>query len=115
MQTTPLPASTSWPVPDYATRYGSISRIFHWGMALLFVVIFSAALARYFAKDSALDSFLWPLHRPTGALLMLLVVLRAAWPLVQVDRALFGAQFPSQKSRTRLFTQPGFFCDHHPA
>ena len=75
-------AAASWPVPDSATRYGSVSRIFHWGMALLFVVIFSAALARYFAKDSALDSFLWPLHRPTGALLMLLVVLRAAWALL---------------------------------
>ena len=86
MQTTPLPASTSWPVPDSATRYGSISRIFHWGMALLFVVIFSAALARYFAKDSALDSFLWPLHRPTGALLMLLVVLRAAWALLHAGQ-----------------------------
>ena len=82
----PNAPSASWPHPDSATRYGSISRIFHWGMALLFVVIFSAALARYFAKDSALDALLWPVHRPIGALLMLLVLLRAAWALLHAGQ-----------------------------
>ena len=77
---------TRWPHPDSATRYGSVSRLFHWGMALLFVVIFSAALAHYFAKDSALDALLWPVHRPIGALLMLLVLLRAAWALLHAGQ-----------------------------
>jgi len=72
----------AWPVPDSARRYGSVSRFFHWGMALCFAVVFSAALAHYFAKDSALDSLLWQAHKPLGALLFLLWILRAAWALL---------------------------------
>lgn len=73
--------SSAWLQPDSARRYGSVSRLFHWGMALCFAVVFSAALAHYFAKDGALDALLWPLHKPVGTLLMGLVVLRAAWAL----------------------------------
>ena len=75
------PAST-WPHPDSVTRYGTVSRWFHWGMALCFVVVFAAALAHYFLPKSDIEGLLWPLHRPVGALLMLLVVLRAAWALL---------------------------------
>lgn len=86
-------ASTTWPHADSAARYGTASRWFHWGMALCFALVFAAALAHYFAKDSALDVVLWPLHRPTGALLMLLGALRATWALVN------AGQRPSHTSR----------------
>ena len=72
-------SSKPWLQPDSAARYGSVSRFFHWGMALCFACVFAAALTRFFAKDSALYELLWPLHRPLGTLLMLLVLLRAAW------------------------------------
>lgn len=77
---------STWPHTDSAVRYGTVSRLFHWGMALCFALVFTAALAHYFTKDSALDAVLWPLHRPTGALLMLLGVLRAAWALVHAGQ-----------------------------
>ena len=80
------PPST-WPHPDSATRYGTVSRWFHWGMALCFAVVFAAALAHYFLPKSDIEGLLWPLHRPVGALLMLLVVLRAAWVLDQAGSA----------------------------
>ncbi len=76
----------TWPVPDSPARYGSVSRFFHWGMALCFAVVFSAALAHYFAKETALYSLLWPLHKPIGVLLIGLVVLRAAWALLHARR-----------------------------
>ncbi|APW36762.1 cytochrome B [Rhodoferax koreense] len=82
MNTTTTRPSATWPVPDSPARYGTVSRCFHWGMALCFAVVFSAALVHYFAEKTALDAWLWPAHKPTGALLMGLVVLRAAWALL---------------------------------
>lgn len=82
MNPTTTSRAAAWPVPDSPARYGSVSRLFHWGMALCFAVVFAAALVHYFAHDAAIDRWLWPVHRPTGALLMALVVLRAAWALL---------------------------------
>lgn len=81
-----ITASPRWPHADSAIRYGTVSRWFHWGMALCFVGVFAAALVHHFLEDSALDGRLWPLHRPLGALLLLLVLLRAAWALRHANR-----------------------------
>jgi cytochrome b561 len=104
MRTSPPSTSTAaqalptpWPHADSARRYGTVSRVFHWTMALGFAVVFSAAVAHYFAKDGAIDEQLWPWHRPFGALLMLLVVLRAAWAL------LHAKQRPPHVSRAAHF------------
>ena len=75
-------SSTPWLRPDSTARYGSVSRLFHWGMALGLACMFTAALTRFFAKDSALYELVWPVHRPLGTLLLLLVVLRATWSLL---------------------------------
>lgn len=72
---------SSWLHADSTMRYGTVSRWLHWGMAVCFAAVFAAALAHHFLEDSALDGLLWPLHRPLGALLMLLVLLRSAWAL----------------------------------
>ena len=69
-----------------ATRYDSVSRWLHWGMAVLFALVFATALAHYFVPKSAIDGLLWPRHRPLGALLMLLVVLRSAWALLHAGQ-----------------------------
>ncbi len=68
---------------DNASRYGTVTRVLHWGMAACFALVFAAALAHYFAEDTALEQALWPLHKPTGALLLLLVMLRSLWALLQ--------------------------------
>ena len=71
---------------DLASRYDFPSRAFHWGMALCFLLVFAAAGAHYLVPKSPLDGLLWPLHKPTGALLMLLVLLRSLWALKQAGR-----------------------------
>lgn len=50
-------------IMDNSQRYGAISRLMHWGMALLFAWQFSGAAARVLFEDSALESFLWGTHR----------------------------------------------------
>lgn len=67
--------------PDSAERYGTVSRFLHWSMALCFALVFSSAIAHALAEDSAVDAFLWSWHKPFGALLMLLGLLRLVWAL----------------------------------
>lgn len=66
---------------DSMDRYGTVSRLLHWGMALLLAWQFATAGARVFFEDSALDEFLWATHKPLGLLLIVLVIIRAAWSL----------------------------------
>lgn len=67
------------------THYGRVSRMLHWSMAGLFALQFVTAGVRFVFPDSALEEAVWGAHKPLGALLMLLVVLRLVWALV--DRA----------------------------
>lgn len=72
-------------IQDNVDRYGSISRLLHWGMALLLLWQFSSAAARVLAEDTAVEQFLWSTHKPLGALLLTLVVIRILWALVNAS------------------------------
>jgi len=71
---------------DSRERYGSVSRTLHWGMALLIVWQFLSVWARVMFEDSAFDDFMWATHRPLGALLMLLILVRIGWALTNRSR-----------------------------
>lgn len=71
---------------DNATRYGTVSRFFHWGMALLLMWQFLSAASHYFFEDTAIEAFFWPTHKAMGVLLLTLVVLRLLWALVNLSR-----------------------------
>jgi len=79
-------AAARWPQPDTPRRYGTLSRWLHWGMAACFAFMFTTVLVHRFAEKSAADALLIPWHKPVGALLMLLVVLRTLWALLQARR-----------------------------
>lgn len=66
---------------DNPQRYGTVSRLLHWSMALLLALQLATALSHLLLQDSAIDSFLWPTHKPLGLILMLLIIFRAAWSL----------------------------------
>lgn len=66
---------------DNAQRYGRVTRILHWAMALLLGWQFLTTLVRVLMEKSALDEFMWGTHKATGVLLMLLIVLRLGWAL----------------------------------
>ena len=71
---------------DSPTRYGSISRLLHWSMALLLVWQFLSALSHYGFGDTAFESPFWPTHKPMGLILIVLVVIRLVWALTNVAR-----------------------------
>ncbi len=73
-------------VLDTPIRYGWVSRLLHWGMALLFAWQFTSATAHWLFPDTPFETFFWGTHYPMGVLLLTLVVLRALWALVNTSR-----------------------------
>lgn len=67
---------------DNSERFGIISRLLHWGMALLILWQFLSASAHYFFEDTAIEAFFWPSHKPLGVLLLVLMLLRLFWSLL---------------------------------
>lgn len=73
-------------ISDNATRYGSVSRLLHWLMALIFIVQFVSALSHYAFEDSAFEALFMPWHKPLGFTLLILVGLRIVWALIQRNK-----------------------------
>lgn len=72
---------------DTPERYGCISRGLHWGMALLFAWQFAGMIAKVsLGKDAALTGILSSAHSHVGLLLLLLLMVRAVWGLVNRGR-----------------------------
>lgn len=69
---------------DDTSRYGTISRCFHWGMALVVLWQFLTVGARSLLEDSALDEFMWSTHKTTGLLIFALILARVGWALAHV-------------------------------
>jgi cytochrome b561 len=53
-------------------------------MALLLGWQFLSAGPHWLLDDTAIEAFFWPTHKPIGLLLLLLMVLRAAWALTHL-------------------------------
>ncbi|KJF70611.1 cytochrome b [Agrobacterium arsenijevicii] len=70
---------------DDRTAYGSVSRVLHWAMALLFAWQFTGAALHLLAEDTAAAKFFWFFHRDIGFLLFLMVVVRGAWGLFNLS------------------------------
>lgn len=71
---------------DSREHYGKVSRILHWGMALLLLWQFLSAAAHFYFEDTAIEAFFWPTHKPLGFLLFILITVRIIWALVNVSR-----------------------------
>lgn len=76
-------ASTAPGWCDTPQRYGRISRWLHWGMAALLAWQFAGMLAKVtLGKDATLTAALSGAHAHIGLLLLVLLVLRGAWGLL---------------------------------
>lgn len=68
---------------DTKKRYGSISRYFHWGMAVGYLFMFGTAVA--WNIDGQLRSSLMGAHKAVGFALAGLAVLRLLWAVTQMS------------------------------
>ena len=68
---------------DSTTRYGSVSRIFHWGMTVLILWQLLKVFDRVDDGEHWVGETLVPWHISIGSLLLLLVLARIVWVLGQ--------------------------------
>lgn len=72
---------------DSPQRYGLVSRFFHWAMVAVLAWQFSGMVLKVtVGRENAIAAFIMGTHKPVGALLMLLILLRALWALTQWSR-----------------------------
>lgn len=68
---------------DTKSRYGAITRLLHWLMALGFLWMLFTATVHFIDRDSALNEAIWGYHPLVGFTIFLLGVIRIAWMLIQ--------------------------------
>lgn len=72
---------------DSESRYGTVTRVLHWGMAILFAAQFLSAAARaLLPRGDAFRDAVWSYHTALGTTLFLLVFLRGIWGLLNLSR-----------------------------
>lgn len=91
-------------VRDSNERYGSLSRIFHWGMALLIGWQGLKFLDRIDDGEHWIGQTLVPWHVSVGTLLLVLVVLRIAWAASQN-----GNRPPAPYPATAMLVRAGHY------
>ncbi|MCM5554359.1 cytochrome b [Pleomorphomonas sp. NRK KF1] len=69
---------------DHPEGYGTISRALHWLMAALFAWQFLSAILHAVDREMPAARFFWSWHMSVGFLLLIAVVLRGAWALVNL-------------------------------
>ncbi len=86
---------------DSKERYGSITRIFHWGMALLIIWQFMKFFDRINDAEHWLGETIVPWHVSIGSLLLVLIVLRLIWAATQKNNR------PEQDPSTAFLVKAG--------
>lgn len=71
---------------DNTDRYGGVSRVLHWGMAILILWQFLSAGAHFLLEDTVIEEFFWSTHKPLGFLLFALIFIRLIWALINASR-----------------------------
>lgn len=71
---------------DHPDGYGSVSRALHWLMAILFTWQFVSAILHAVDREMPAARFFWSWHMSVGFLLLLAVVLRGVWALINIGR-----------------------------
>ena len=69
---------------DHPEGYGSVSRALHWLMAALFAWQFISAILHAIDREMPVTRFFWSWHVSIGFLLLVAVVLRGVWALINL-------------------------------
>lgn len=70
---------------DSQQRYGTISRFFHWIMALGFFWMAITVILKVVADETDIQKFFWSTHKAVGFLLLIMIALRTAWMFITLN------------------------------
>lgn len=88
---------------DGSERYGTVSRTLHWGIALLVAWQVLTASSHFFFDDTAIEAFFWPTHPTTGFLILMFMVVRAIWALMNLSRRPASVSLPAKLGHVALY------------
>jgi cytochrome b561 len=80
-----------WDTPD---RYGAVTRLLHWAMALILLWQFTGMALRLMLGRTPLMAFWVGTHQAVGTVLLALIVLRLAWAWMNRGRRPVHARTP---------------------
>lgn len=72
--------------PDTPNRYGTITRLLHWTMALCMVWMVFSALIPDALTDKSAQAFFRNGHKQVGSLLFVLIIVRLGWAMANASR-----------------------------
>lgn len=76
------------PITNTQDSYGSVTKFFHWSIAALIILMIILGFIMTSIERGPLRSELLMIHKSTGLLLLVLIVLRICWRLVNKTPAL---------------------------
>ena len=71
-------------IRDNHTRYGAVSRFFHWAMVGAILWQFTSVFAHILAEGTSFEKFMRSTHKAVGFLIFVLAVLRLIWAFSNV-------------------------------
>jgi cytochrome b561 len=67
-----------------SSSYGSIAKIFHWGMVAIFIGLFIGAYIMMDMPSSDSKFFIYAMHKSFGVLVLILAAMRLIWKLFSI-------------------------------
>ena len=71
---------------DNGLKYGLVTRVLHWGMAILLIYQLGGVVAGLALGETPLTEAWGSGHKPAGFILFILAVVRALWGLLNLSR-----------------------------
>lgn len=92
-----------------ARGYGTVARSFHWVTALLVAVMIPAGIAMTSEGFAGVRDSLYILHKGTGSILLVLVVLRFLWKVALEGERPLPSRVPAAQRRIAAWTHWGLY------
>jgi len=88
---------------DNKQRYGTISRFFHWTMAVGFLWMATTVILKLVADETDIQKFFWSTHKSVGFLLLIMIALRTAWMFITLKNRPASISLPAKLGHIALY------------
>lgn len=88
---------------DNKQRYGTISRFFHWIMAIGFLWMATTVVLKLVADETDIQKFFWSTHKAVGFLLLIMIALRTAWMFMTLKNRPDSISLPAKLGHIALY------------
>ena len=89
--------------PDTPNRYGTVTRVLHWTMALCIVWMVFSALIPDFLSDRSAQAFFRNGHKHVGSVLFVLIIVRILWAMANASRRPAALSLPAKLGHWALY------------